>query len=94
MQNLLQYQVDAIVLTSATISSAMTRICASRDTPVVSFNRYVPGLEIHAVSSDNIAGARQVADFPLQQGTNASPLSPDSATQRPIVIARQNLQPA
>jgi DNA-binding LacI/PurR family transcriptional regulator len=68
MPNLLQYQVDAIVLTSATISSAMTRICASRDTPVVSFNRYVPGLEIHAVSSDNIAGARQVADFLVTTG--------------------------
>src|SRR3984893_6587099 len=63
MPNLLQYQVDAIVLTSATISSAMARTCAARDTPVVSFNRYVPGLEIHAVSSDNIAGARKAADF-------------------------------
>jgi DNA-binding LacI/PurR family transcriptional regulator len=68
MPNLLQYQVDAIVLTSATISSAMARICAARDTPVVSFNRYVPGLEIHAVSSDNISGARQVADYLVATG--------------------------
>src|SRR3984957_8765446 len=68
MPNLLQYQVDAIILTSATISSAMARICAVRDTPVVSFNRYVPGLEIHAVSSDNVAGARQVADFLVATG--------------------------
>ena len=68
MPNLLQYQVDAIVLTSATISSEMARICAARDTPVVSFNRYVPGLKIHAVSSDNVAGARQVADFLVTTG--------------------------
>jgi DNA-binding LacI/PurR family transcriptional regulator len=68
MPNLLQYQVDAIILTSATISSAMARTCAARDTPVVSFNRYVPGLGIHAVSSDNIAGARQVADFLVTTG--------------------------
>jgi DNA-binding LacI/PurR family transcriptional regulator len=68
MPNLLQYQVDAIILTSATISSAMARICAARDTPVVSFNRYVPGLEIHAVSSDNLAGGRQVADFLVATG--------------------------
>ena len=68
MPNLLQYQVAAIILTSATISSAMARICAARDTPVVSFNRYVPGLEIHAVSSDNVAGARQVADFLVATG--------------------------
>ena len=66
--NLLQYQVDAIILTSATISSAMARICAARDTPVVSFNRYVPGLNIHAVSSDNVAGGRQVADFLVATG--------------------------
>jgi DNA-binding LacI/PurR family transcriptional regulator len=68
MPNLLQYQVDAIVLTSATISSAMARICAARDTPVISFNRYVPNLGIHAVSSDNVAGARQVADYLVATG--------------------------
>ena len=68
MPNLLQYQVDAIILTSATISSAMARICAARDTPVVSFNRYVPGLNIHAVSSDNVGGGRQVADYLVATG--------------------------
>jgi DNA-binding LacI/PurR family transcriptional regulator len=66
--NLLQYQVDAIILTSATISSAMARVCAARDTPVVSFNRYVPGLKIHAVSSDNVGGGRQVADYLVATG--------------------------
>src|SRR6202046_2254310 len=65
---LLQYQVDAIILTSATISSAMARICAARDTPVVSFNRYVPGLNIHAVSSDNVGGGRPVADYLVATG--------------------------
>ncbi|MDO9411703.1 MAG: LacI family DNA-binding transcriptional regulator [Pseudolabrys sp.] len=78
MPNLLQYQVDAIVLTSATISSAMARTCAARDTPVVSFNRYVPGLQIHAVASDNIAGARQVADYLVSTGH-----------ERPAFIAAQ-----
>src|SRR3984893_3046266 len=68
MPNLLQYQVDAIILTSATISSAMARICAARDTPVVSFNRYVPGLNIHAVSSDNVGGGRDVADYLVATG--------------------------
>jgi len=66
--NLLQYQVDAIILTSATISSAMARICVARDTPVVSFNRYVPGLKIHAVSGDNVGGGRQVADYLVATG--------------------------
>ena len=85
MPNLLQYQVDAIILTSATISSAMARTCAVRDTPVVSFNRYVPGLEIHAVSSDNVAGARQVADFLVATGHDRPAFisgQPDATTNR------------
>jgi DNA-binding LacI/PurR family transcriptional regulator len=59
---LLQYQVDGIVITSATLSSTMVRVCAARRTPVVLLNRYVPGLKIPAVSCDNIAGGRQIAD--------------------------------
>jgi DNA-binding LacI/PurR family transcriptional regulator len=64
---LLQYQVDGIIITSATVSSAMARACAKRETPVVLLNRYVPGLEIHAVSCDNVAGGRQIADLLLRQ---------------------------
>lgn len=60
---LLQYQVDGIVITSATLSSTMARVCAARRTPVVLLNRYVPGLKIPAVSCDNIAGGRQIADY-------------------------------
>jgi DNA-binding LacI/PurR family transcriptional regulator len=67
LTTLLQYQVDAIVITSATLSSTMVRTCALRDTPVVLFNRYVPDLEIHAVSCDNAAGGRQVADYLVQR---------------------------
>jgi DNA-binding LacI/PurR family transcriptional regulator len=68
LPTLLQYQVDAIVITSATLSSAMVRTCATRETPVVLFNRYVPGLEIDAVSCDNVAGGSAVADFLAQRG--------------------------
>ena len=63
LPKLLQYQVDAVVLTSATLSSAMARVCAERKMPLVLFNRYVPGLEVHAVSCDNVAGGRRVAEF-------------------------------
>jgi DNA-binding LacI/PurR family transcriptional regulator len=68
LPTLLQYQVDAVVITSATVSSAMARACAARETPVVLLNRYVPGLEIHAVSCDNVAGGRKVADFLVDRG--------------------------
>jgi DNA-binding LacI/PurR family transcriptional regulator len=68
LPTLLQYQVDAVVLTSATVSSAMARVCAERKMPLVLFNRYVPGLEVHAVSCDNVAGGRRVADFLVASG--------------------------
>jgi DNA-binding LacI/PurR family transcriptional regulator len=65
---LLQYQVDAIILTSATISSEMTNECARLGTPVILFNRYVPGAQASAVSCDNVAGGRLVADLFLDAG--------------------------
>jgi len=68
LPTLLQYQVDAVVLASATVSSAMARDCAERRMPLVLFNRYVPGLEVHAVACDNVAGGRRVADFLVASG--------------------------
>jgi DNA-binding LacI/PurR family transcriptional regulator len=68
LPTLLQYQVDGIVITSATPSSTMARTCAARQTPVVLFNRYVPGLKIPAVSCDNVAGGRRIADYLVAGG--------------------------
>ncbi len=59
---LLQYKVDAILITSATVSSRMAASCAAQGSPVVLFNRYVPGARIPAVCCDNIAGGRTVAN--------------------------------
>jgi len=65
---LLQYQVDAVVITSATISSAMAKSCAARGIPVLLFNRYVPGSGVHAVSCDNYEGGRMVARYLVERG--------------------------
>jgi DNA-binding LacI/PurR family transcriptional regulator len=65
---LLQYQVDAVVITSATISSAMAKSCAARGIPVLLFNRYVPGSGVHAVSCDNYEGGRAVARYLVERG--------------------------
>ncbi len=65
---LLQYQVDAIIITSATISSEMATECVRRGTPVLLINRYVPGANVTAVSCDNAAGGRMVADLFLDAG--------------------------
>jgi DNA-binding LacI/PurR family transcriptional regulator len=63
LASLLQYQVDAIIIASASLTSEMARVCAARQTPVLLFNRYVPGVRISAVSCDNVASGRDVAEF-------------------------------
>ena len=68
LPSLLQYKVDAIVITSATVSSRMAAHCAAQGSSVVLFNRYVPGLKVPAVCCDNIAAGRAVADYLVSQG--------------------------
>ena len=64
----LQYQVDAIIITSATLSTAMSEECARLGIPVILFNRYVPNTQASAVCCDNVAGGRLVADLLLDWG--------------------------
>lgn len=64
----LQHQVDALVITSATLSSQMVDICAHSRIPVILFNRYINGAAISAVCADNVAGGRLIADALLGGG--------------------------
>jgi len=59
----LQYQVDALVITSATLSSEMADECVRMGTPVILFNRYVVGAQASAVCCDNVRGGRLAADL-------------------------------
>ncbi len=68
LPSLLQYKVDAILITSATVSSRMAAVCVAEGIPVVLFNRYVPGLEVAAVCCDNVAAGRTVADHLSSSG--------------------------
>ena len=63
LPSVLQYRVDAILITSSTVSSRMAAVCVAEGIPVVLFNRYVPGLKVAAVCCDNIAAGRTVADY-------------------------------
>ena len=81
----LRYQVDAIVITSATLSSQMSDRCASLGIPVVLFNRYVPGSQASVVCCDNVAGGRLVAETLLDHGHHFPAYiagDPDSSTNR------------
>lgn len=61
VQAILQYQVEGIIMASATLSSSLAAECAKTGTPVVHFNRYVPASPTSSVTSDNLEGGRMVA---------------------------------
>jgi DNA-binding LacI/PurR family transcriptional regulator len=68
VQRILQYQVEGIVMASATLSSTLARQCAETGIPVVTFNRYVASSPASSVTSDNIEGGRLVANFLTRGG--------------------------
>ena len=68
VQKVLQYQVEGIVMASATLSSSLARECAKTGTPVLLFNRYVPALQVSSVTSDNVEGGRLAGTFLAQGG--------------------------
>lgn len=68
VQRMLQYQVEGIVMASATLSSSLARECAKTGVPVVLFNRTVPALPASSVTSDNIEGGRLVGRLLAQAG--------------------------
>lgn len=65
---ILQHRVDALIITSATLSSEMAETYARSGTPVILFNRYVDAPNVSAVCADNLAGGRLVADTLLDSG--------------------------
>ena len=68
LQRMLWYQVDAIVIAAASISSRMASLCLDRDVPVVMLGRHVPGLPVHSVRGDARDGGTQAAELMLRGG--------------------------
>ncbi len=64
----LQYQVDGIIITSATLSSTLADECARAGTPVVLFNRYSIESNVNAVCCDSVGAGRLVADALIAAG--------------------------
>ena len=63
VRTMLQYQVEGIIMATATLSSNLARECNKIGTPVVQFNRYVPSSPTSSVTSDNIHGGQLIAHF-------------------------------
>ncbi len=68
LPEVLAYQVDGLIIVTATLSSRMAKEVRRRGIPVVLFNRYVPESGASAVSCDNLNGGRMVADLLLDAG--------------------------
>ncbi len=68
LPQLMEYQVDGVVITSATLSSEMADRCMNMGTPVALFNRYVPAARAISICCDDVGSARSVADFLYTSG--------------------------
>ena len=68
IQELLDYQVDGIVTASVAMSDNLAARCETAGIPVVLFNRGQDDARLSEVTSDNIAGARKIADFLIAGG--------------------------
>lgn len=68
LEEILDYQVDGIIMASVALSSELTARCQAAGVPVMLFNRAQDDAGISAVTSDNRAGGRAVAQFLLDGG--------------------------
>ncbi len=68
MPRILSYRVDALIIASTTPGREMIDECSNMGTPVVMLNRTLLDTKANAVVSDNVRGARTVADFLLDGG--------------------------
>lgn len=68
VQELVDYRVEGIVTASVEMSDELTSLCEASGIPVVMFNRSQDDPRLSAVTTDNVAGGRAVANFLLAGG--------------------------
>lgn len=68
VEEILDYQVDGIVAASVALGSELTARCRAAGVPIVLLNRSQDDDTLSAVTSDNVAGGRKVADFLVAGG--------------------------
>lgn len=68
VEEILDYQVDGIIAASVAMSSDLSERCRAAGVPMVLFNRSQDDPNMSAVTSDNYAGGRKVAEFLLAAG--------------------------
>ena len=68
VRQILEYQVDGIILTAATASMKSAQLCFNRNIPVVTFNRYVPGVQVNSVCCENVEGGKAITRALIEAG--------------------------
>lgn len=68
VEEILEYQVDAIVTASVALSSELADKCQSAGIPIVQFNRIQEQSHLSSVTTDNFQGGREVAHHLITQG--------------------------
>ena len=68
LPQVLQYQIDALILTSSTLSSRMVNTIKQSGIPIILFNRAIANVAVDMVGTDNVAGGRLVANALLDAG--------------------------
>ncbi len=68
VRQLLAFQVEGLVLTSTTVTAVVADECYQRQTPIILFNRFVPGVRTNGIACDNGEGGRLVANQLLDAG--------------------------
>lgn len=68
VDEILDYQVDGIIAASVDMTSDLSARCRAAGVPVVLFNRSQDDPSLSAVTSDNVAGGRKVAEFLMAGG--------------------------
>lgn len=61
VERILQYQVEGVIMASATLSSRLAGECISIGIPILTLNRYSASSPASSVTSDNIEGGRLIA---------------------------------
>ena len=68
LEEIIDYQVDGLVVASVAMSSELAESCDAAGIPVVLFNRSQDDERLSAVTSDNVAGGRRMAEFLVAGG--------------------------
>jgi DNA-binding LacI/PurR family transcriptional regulator len=85
LDEVLRYQVEAVVLASTSLTSHFAEECAQARVPVVMFNRRTERALASSITGDNVAGGREIAAFLAAGGHNRFAYVaglPESSTSR------------